>query len=131
MKPKDKDASADGLFDGLAPSPLPPELRGRVLAAARAKTATEPSADVWTRIWESWWLRMIWATSVVALIVGHVVIDPRRSSQPMVTADVYADEAIAEFLRPIRIAKSASPNLGRAGEAGHGPVEMDDGGNGR
>jgi hypothetical protein len=128
MKPRDRDEIADGLFDGLAPPDLPPELRARVLAAAGTETAVEPIADVWTRIWENRWLRMIWATSVVALIVGHVALIPRQSSSPVVTAEFRVDDGFAEFLRPIRIEESASPNLGRASDDARRLVEMDDGG---
>ena len=130
MKREDIDEVAEGLFEGLAPPAPPRGLRSPVLAAAGEKAAANPTADVWTRIWENRWLRIIWATSVAALMVGHVVIVPRRSSPSMVTAEAQVDEAMADFLHSVRIAESASPNLGRAGQDRHEFVELDDGGNG-
>lgn len=117
MKPTD-------LFDGLAPPLPPPGLRARVLAAAETEAVAGAGGDVWTRIWENRWLRMIWATSVVALIIAHVAVTPRRPSPPMVTAGFHVGDGIAEFLQPIRIEESASPNLGRR-------IELDNGGKGR
>jgi hypothetical protein len=129
MKPKDRNGSPDGLFAGLVPPGPPPEMKDRVVAAARARAAEASAADVWTRIWENRWLRLIWATSVVVLIVGHVVLEPNRPSRQAAVPELQEDEEMAEFLRTIRIAESASPNLGRALEGGHGLIESNDGGN--
>jgi hypothetical protein len=120
MKAREKDEIADRLFDGLAPPAPPPQLRGRVLAAARAEAGVEPAADVWTRIWENRWLRVIWITAVIALIIGHAALVPRRPPSRMVTAELHIDDGIAEFLEMIQIEESASPNLGRA--AGDGLI---------
>jgi hypothetical protein len=129
MKPKDRDEFTDRLLEELVPPDPPPELRARVLAAARAAAAEESTADVWTRIWESRWLRVVWVTSVVALIAGHVTLVPRQPSPAMLTAEMYVDEGMAEFLRPIRIEASATPKVGRAGEDAGRLVESNHGGN--
>jgi hypothetical protein len=129
MKPKDRDEITGRLFDDLAPPAPPSELRSRVLAAARTVAAEEMTADLWTRIWENRWLRVIWATSVVALVVGHVALVPHRPSTPLLTAEMYLDEGMAEFLRPIRIEASATPKVGRAGEKAGRLVEPNHGGN--
>jgi len=131
MKPKNRDRITDSLFDGLTPPALPPELRSRVLAAARAEAGVAPVPELWTRIWENRWLRVIWLTSIVALAFGHIALAPQQPSPTVVTAGFHLDDAMDEFLRPIRIEKSASPHLGRAADNGHGLVEIDDGGNGQ
>jgi len=129
MKPRGKDKTVERLLDGLAPPSPPPELRSRVLAAARSGARAEPVADVWTRIRENPWLRLIWAVSVVALILGHLALTARRSPAPTDTAAYRADEGIVEFLRPMRIEESASPNLGRELDEGRAIVPWDEGGN--
>ncbi len=128
MKPKNTDDRVDVLFDGLTPPGPDARLRARVLASARAGTPARPVRDVWTKIWENRWLRVAWATSVIALLVGHGVLLPRQSgSSSTVMAEARADEELAELVRLVRIEIAASPNLGRAG-ADHRPAaELEDG----
>jgi hypothetical protein len=111
MKSDDRDPIVEGLMDGLEPPQPPPELRARVLAAARsAKTAP----DVWSRIWNHGGLRMAWAASLVMLLAGHVLIG--IGTGPVIDSDLVAenrvDEYFVEFLRPTRIADNARPIVG-------------------
>jgi len=129
MKPVDDDHVADRLFDGLRPPQPPPELRERVLLEAQAVPATEPLLDVWTRIWENRWLRMAWAASVLVLLTGNLILIPGQPEPAIVIAEASVDEEVAEFLRPIRIAEKASPNLGRSGGGRRELVGIDEGGN--
>jgi hypothetical protein len=129
MKPIDEDKIADRLFDGLRPPPSPPELRERVLLGTQTRSAAVSRSDPWTRIWENPWLRLAWAASVLLLLTGNLVLVPRQLEPPLVVAEVYVDEEIAEFLRPMRIADTATPSLGRSGGGRHELVEIDEGGN--
>jgi len=128
MKPIEEDKIADRLFDGLRPPPSPPELRERVLLGTQTRAAADSTPDAWTRIWENPWLRLAWAASVLILLTGNFVLVPQKTEPPLVVAEVYVDEEIAEFLRPIRIADTAIPNLGRSGGGRHELVGIDEGG---
>lgn len=87
----------------LEPPEAPPELRRRVIAAARAAADRTGAPDRWTRIWESRPARLAWAAAVAALIFGHLVIGGpvvRRSAQtavPLTTA-VETDDELAEIV---------------------------------
>jgi len=129
MKPIDEDEIAGRLFDGLRPPPTPPELRERVLLGTQTRSVAVPLSDTWARIWENPWMRLAWAASVLLLLTGNLVLVPQQTEAPTVIADVYVDEEIAEFLRPMRIAETATPNLGRSGGGRHELVGIDDGGN--
>ena len=91
-------------FSGtLAPPQAPPELRQRVIAAARAAADRADEPDLWARIWESRPVRLAWAASIGALIYGHLVIGgsiaPRsaRPAMPLAAA-VEADNELAEIV---------------------------------
>jgi hypothetical protein len=129
MKPLDEDRFADRLFEGLEPPQPPPELRERVIQDAQEHSAVAPLPDAWTRIWESSWLRLAWAASVFLLLAGNLVLAPRQPEKPSVVAEVFVDEEIAEFLRPMRIADTVTPIFGRSGGGRHELVEIDEGGN--
>jgi anti-sigma-K factor RskA len=128
MKTRDRGGIVSKLFDGLAPAAPPPQLRFRVLTAARAEAASVRVPDVWTRIWENRWLRLVWVASVVALVLGHVALLPSPPPAPLVTAALSAEAGISEFSETMRIEASATPNLGRAADATRGLFEPDDGG---
>jgi hypothetical protein len=67
-------------FAGLAPPGLPPELRERVLAVAREALAGPGEPDVWTRIWESRPLRIVWAVAASLLVIANIGISGKRPS---------------------------------------------------
>lgn len=70
------------LPENLRPAEPPPELRGRVLAAARAATTNGGAADLWHRLWTSQSLRLAWAAATVGLLVGHLLIGADTSTAP-------------------------------------------------
>jgi hypothetical protein len=65
------------------PAP-PPALRRLALQAAAEALSREPVPDLWTRLWESRGLRLVWAACVIVLIAGHVLI----SLPPVTPAEV-------------------------------------------
>ena len=129
MKPLDDDQMAERLFEGLGPPQPPPELRERVLIEAQGRSAVVPHPDAWTRIWENSWLRLAWAASVLLLLAGNIVFTSRQPEPPMLIAETFVDEEIADFLRPMRIADAVTPIFGRSGGGRHELVEIDEGGN--
>ena len=70
MKPDEKDVVVERLLEGLEPSLPPPDLRPKVLAAARVRMAAEPVIDVWSVIWENRGVRLAWAGAVALLLAG-------------------------------------------------------------
>lgn len=77
----------------LNPPGPPPELRSKVLAAARPRLGTE-RPDVWARIWGSRTARLAWAVSVGCLLFGHVAVSNGRRTEPSPSAlslAVFAD----------------------------------------
>jgi hypothetical protein len=129
MKPLDDDHYGERIFEGLGPPQPPPELRERVIMDAQGHSAVAPLPDAWTRIWEDSWLRLAWAASVLLLLAGNLVVTPRQPEKPLMVAEVFVDEEIAEFLRPMRIADTVTPIFGRSGGGRHELVEIDEGGN--
>jgi len=73
---------SDHLPGGLTPPQAPPELRQRVLSAARRTMSQAPPRDLWMRIWENRPIRLAWAASIGALIFGHLVIGEAVSAGP-------------------------------------------------
>lgn len=72
-----------GPLAGLSPPAPPPELRARVLDAARAALLEPPPpADPWSRVWESRSLRVAWAASVLLLLAGHALVPRVRPAAP-------------------------------------------------
>lgn len=81
----------DRVLRGLVPAPPPPEVRERVLTAARAARTSGPlGRDLWSRIWESRPLRLAWAATVVVLLVANVVLALHRPGGGAATAPVAA-----------------------------------------
>ena len=82
----------------LAPPQAPPELRHRVIAAAREAVDGAQAPDHWMRIWESRPARLAWAASIGALLFGHLVIGgsvsagPAEPAFPLAAAAVSNDE---------------------------------------
>lgn len=129
MKPLDDDHVAERLFEGLGPPQPPPELRERVIQDAQGRSAVAQLPDVWTRIWGSSRLRLAWAASVLLLLAGNLVLAPQQPEKPLMVAEAFVDEEIAEFLRPMRISDTVTPIFGRSGGGRHELVEIDEGGN--
>lgn len=129
MKPLDDDQWADRLFEGFEPPPPPPELKKRVMREVQGRSVVVPARDVWSRTWENAWLRLAWAASVVLLLAGNFVLATRQPEPPSMVAESFVDEEIAEFLRPVRIADTVTPIIGRSGGGRHELVGIDEGGN--
>jgi hypothetical protein len=73
---------ADPCVD-LAPPEPSPELRARILVAARRAMAGRGEiADPWIRIWRSRPVRLGWAAILVALVLGHVLVGVAERSVP-------------------------------------------------
>jgi len=62
------------MLSGLEPVAPPRELEARTLAAARRALAEPPTLDLWERMWASRPLRLAWATSVLAILGGHLLL---------------------------------------------------------
>ncbi len=73
----------------------------------------DPRKSLWTRLWYFRGLRVVWAGAVVLLAVGHLLLPSGTSRLERVAVDTRPDVQMTEFLRPTRIAASATPNLGR------------------
>ena len=88
----------DHFSESFVPPQAPPELRGRVLTAARNAMERGDSPDMLTRIWESRPVRLAWAASIGALLFGHLVIGgsvsagPAEPAFPLAAAAVSNDE---------------------------------------
>jgi hypothetical protein len=118
------------LLDGLGPPQPPPDLRSRVLSAARSRMAGEPVNDFWSMIWNNRGVRLAWVASVVLLLTGHVLVG--TGNGPVVAPDLVTenqvDDYFVEMLRPVRISDSAQPVIGLFASAGD-PTEIDMEGN--
>jgi hypothetical protein len=131
MTPDDRKPMDERLFEGLEPPAPPPQLRSRVLAAAR-ELKTE-KLDLWTRIWNQPGLRLVWAAAVVLLLAGHVLFVPGNGVSfdlvdPGLVAENRLDEHFVDLLRPIRISEDAKPIVGLFALAGD-PTNLDAKGN--
>lgn len=98
----------DPMREGLAPPVPPAELRVRTLSEARAAMTVNGRDDIWVRLWRSQPIRLIWATSVAALLFGHIVIGagvpsgPADTIRPVMAAAAIRDE-LAEVIDVERI----------------------------
>jgi len=77
---------AEPRFSHLEPPAPPPELRGRVLTAARAALTDGCAPDIWVRLWTSRPARLAWAATVLGLAIGHLAISGRDPRSPTETA---------------------------------------------
>ena len=101
---------------GLAPPAAPPELREKVLAAARAALLEPPRRpDVWARLWESRAARLAWAASVLLLLGGHALVPRPHAGRPAALAARGADAEIAAIGRLPRLDLDARPLRAEAG----------------
>jgi hypothetical protein len=75
------------LLATLRPPDPPAELRARTVAAASQALTESVRPDIWMRLWRSPALRVAWATSVLTLLAGHllVTIDHRAVRAAVVT----------------------------------------------
>ena len=89
----------DPISEGLAPPVPPPELRVSTLQAARAAMTANGRADIWLRLWRSRPIRLVWASSVAALLFGHIVIGAGAPSGP------------ADTIRPVMAAAAIHHEL--------------------
>ncbi len=67
------------LLHGLERPAPPPELEARTLAAAGAALRVSREADFWELVWSSRPLRLLWATSLLVLLAGHVALSVRAA----------------------------------------------------
>jgi hypothetical protein len=133
MKPDEKDVVVERLLEGLEPSLPPPDLRPKVLAAARVRMAAEPVIDVWSVIWENRGVRLAWAGAVALLLAGHVFLGFRNGAvpsrvDPALVAGTRVDEQFVDVLRPTPISDDVQPIVGLFA-AGGGLAELDIEGN--
>jgi hypothetical protein len=117
MKPNERDPVVERLMEGLEPPLPPPELRSKVLAAARQRMKAEETPDVWSRVWNHRGLRLAWAATVAVLLAGHILatsspLGPRASVDPVLVAENRVDEYLVGVLRPIRISENVQPLVG-------------------
>jgi hypothetical protein len=127
MKPDRNDPVVERLFDGLEPAPPPAELRSRALNAARARSALQPDADLWSRLWNHRGLRLAWAAAVVVLLAGHIVVSSPGlgpAADPALVAEHRSDEYLGAFLGPARISEDVQPIVGLFA-AGDSLAELD------
>jgi hypothetical protein len=83
------------LFQGLSVPEPPKELRPQVLSRASQAQGKGPRRDPWARLWESRQVRLAWGASVLALVVGHLVIpagDPGPAKQAPMQAQSGFDD---------------------------------------
>ena len=130
MKPSNRNAAPPEILAGLEPPPPPTELKGEALAAARLAWTKEPGSDLWTRLWYHRGLRAAWVGAAALLLAGHILVPSGISDREAVTADLRPDAEMTEFLRPMRIVVSATPNLGRNFPEEHEISTLTIGGNG-
>lgn len=69
-----RDDRIGSMLSGLEPVAPPEELKTRTLAAASRALAEPPMPDLWERLWASRPLRLAWATSMLALLGGHLLL---------------------------------------------------------
>jgi hypothetical protein len=117
MKPDAEDPVVDRLLEGFAPPGPPPELRSRVLAAAREHIGTESQPDLWSRIWDHRGIRLAWAATVVLFLIAHILVGSRPGTvaalaEPAPIAESRPDEQFLEILRPVQISAHVRPIVG-------------------
>jgi len=104
------------LVEGMDTPPPPPELRDRALAAV-AMPWGESRSDVWTRLRSSTAVQLAWAASVIALLIGHLVLSlpSRRLPQPrqpvLVVAGAAAGSELAGLVDLPLVAGEYTPSL--------------------
>jgi hypothetical protein len=98
----------DPISDGLTPPAPPSELRLHTLQAARKAMTENGRDDIWWRLWDSRPMRFAWASSVAAVLFGHIVIGsgthsgPANTIRPMMAAAGAAGE-LAEIIDMKRV----------------------------
>jgi hypothetical protein len=117
MKPDERDPFVDRLLRGLEPPLPPPDLRSKTLTAARRSVAVEKDTDIWSVIWNSRRIRLMWAGAAALLLAGHVLLVPGKGSPSnrvdhALAAKNRADEHLVEMLRPVRIIDNVQPMVG-------------------
>ena len=128
-----RDPKNESLFDGLQPAEVPSDLRTRVVPAARARMSDEVVPDLWSRIWNHRGMRLAWASTVVLLLAGHVLVGVGKGAapgmvEPVPIAENRVDEQFIGLLRPVRISENVQPVVGLFAAAGE-PVDLEAKGN--
>jgi hypothetical protein len=127
-----RDDTLERLLAGLEPAMPPDDLRSRALAAARTAMAREVErVDLWSQLWSSQPLRLAWATTMVALIAGHVMLSvPNRTPKtapdaPFLVAGIFHEKELADLARLPRIVANQLPRLDseRSGQQSVRPTE--------
>jgi hypothetical protein len=70
----------------LAPPAPSPDLRRRVLTAARAAWSVGRAPDLWDRLWTNRTARLAWAAAVLALVVGNLALPGLHRDRPVAGA---------------------------------------------
>jgi hypothetical protein len=114
---KDEHGVVERLVAGLAPPEPPRGLQERALRGARQALAREAGRNVWTRIWESRPLRIVWAVAVVVLVICHAGITELRSVSARVGTQTAraareGNGELAAIARLPRLDGNARPFLG-------------------
>ena len=93
----------DRLPAGLIPPGPPPELRQRVLGAAREAMGRTGSPDIWSRIWNSRPAHFAWAASVAGLLFGHIVLGGGGPTPPVRTLHPAAAASLTDEIEEIAL----------------------------
>jgi hypothetical protein len=120
----------EDLFPGLKVPEPAEDLRDQVLSRARQAMMSAPRRDLWARLWESRPARVAWGTSIVVLVVGHLVVPPgdsRPATGPseLVRAESAGHEELADIVNLPRLSLDARPNAGAVLAIEEGEAEPD------
>ena len=95
----------DPLARHRVPAP-PPELAGKVLAAAAMAEAARSSPTWIDRLWESVPARLLWIATLCALLLGHVIAG---RPVPVRTSGLVADQRVASAVALLGLEAAVSP----------------------
>lgn len=111
-----KDQRIESLFRNLAPPDPPPELRSQVLDPALEALQQPPPPDIWSHIWSSRPLRLVWSASFSVLVLCHLGLTLIRTSQhhpqqqgSLPTGTISAEEELAEVIDLPRLRTDVQP----------------------
>jgi hypothetical protein len=89
--------------------------------------------DLWSRIWNHRGMRLAWASAVVLLVAGHILVGEGNGAAPgvvesMLVAENRADEQFVNLMRPVPISENVQPIIGLFAAAG-GSIDLEMEGN--